>query len=189
MLPRLDGQDVWRALARFPPRTGHGGDTLRPGDLRLAPPQAREELALLFGLAEDLGTWPWQLLMVIFFLAPKGLDADRAIGLLSMVIRVWAKIRRALVRAWSREQSGHWGRALQGSSALRIAMMRACWVEANLELKQEVAMALVDIEGFFDHIPLLGLWARAVRMRYPVRVLALSFALYVCPRLIKWNGW
>lgn len=143
----------------------------------------------MIGASEDRGTWAWQLLMVIFFLAPKSAEADRAIGLLPMVIRIWAQLRKAPVRAWSRARSGHWGRALQGSSALRVAMMRACWAECNLELQQEIAMALVDIEGFFDHIPLLGLWRRALRMNYPIRVLALSFVMYVCPLLMKWHGW
>ena len=55
MLPRLDDQAVWRALAPIPPRTGHCVDTLRPGDLRLAPPQARAELAMVFWFSK--GSW------------------------------------------------------------------------------------------------------------------------------------
>ena len=69
-LPQLIGSDFEAAAAACKPRAGRGTDVIRPCDLRLAPPAARDELATLFGLIEDLATWPWQLMYAIVALLP-----------------------------------------------------------------------------------------------------------------------
>ena len=56
------------------------------------------------------------------------------------------------MRTWSKAQAGFWDRAVQGNSALRIALMRSIWIEAQVEMKNEVAIALLDLEGFYDSL-------------------------------------
>eukprot|EP00959_Pyramimonas_sp_CCMP1952_P332812 6969267-Pyramimonas_sp.AAC.1 len=74
-------------------KTGLGADRLSPLDVERPPQAGLEELAELVNVCEATLTWPHQTQLVIGKLLPKKVEGDRAIGLISMIGRVWSGIR------------------------------------------------------------------------------------------------
>ena len=113
------------ALFSFRDNTGQGVDAIGPRFVKWLPRRARQELLELLTQAERVGSWPWQVLMVLEVLLPKPQGGTRAVGLLPFVARVWLRMRKfTTTRRWSAEQARAYDDAIAGSSALRSAMVQ-----------------------------------------------------------------
>ena len=107
----------------------HGPDVLGPTDLKRAPRAACQELLGIYQRMEEVGSMPWQLMLVIITLLPKPPPAkpgaERAIGLAPWLSRLHCAMRGTLAQGWVKYTAGFWDEAVRGSSALRVALMRA----------------------------------------------------------------
>ena len=101
-------------------RACKGQDMLGPAGALALPDQGRQELTNILNQIEQAGTWPWQLLGSSFMLKPKPDNTNRPLGLLSMVVRIWEKIRQRPMQARCRERAGPWDQAVERSPALRL---------------------------------------------------------------------
>eukprot|EP00973_Karenia_brevis_P080386 11152854-Karenia_brevis.AAC.1 len=52
---------------------------------------------------------------------PQG--GTRPIALMPMLYRIWTKIRKPYIQKWERANAGPWDAAVEGSSALRAALV------------------------------------------------------------------
>ena len=102
-----DELDKW--LAKAPTPKARGIDNLGPRDIECLPRVAREALVSILNQSEKLAAWPWQLLLSIMALIPKGPSADRAIGLLSSIMKWWSSARAHLGEPLGRGARGPLG--------------------------------------------------------------------------------
>eukprot|EP00974_Lingulodinium_polyedra_P019246 1858781-Lingulodinium_polyedra.AAC.1 len=70
-----------------------GVDALRPSDVLQLPADGRQRLLDIFGCMEQRLAWPWQLLMALVHLAPKGGGADRGLFAFPFLARLWSNLR------------------------------------------------------------------------------------------------
>eukprot|EP00959_Pyramimonas_sp_CCMP1952_P157716 3297835-Pyramimonas_sp.AAC.1 len=75
-------------------------------------------------------------MLVVGKLIPKKSVGDRAIGLVSMLGRLWSMAREPVVRSWSKQSAQHWDAAVAGNSFLMEAYLRAI----DEELAHEMMM-------------------------------------------------
>ena len=68
-------------------------------------------------------------------------------------------------------------------------MKRALISECHTCLGLDNAMALMDIQAFFDSMDLSKLFRASHRCVYPVRILLLCFNMCLAPRSLKADGW
>ena len=91
----------------FSPQGGLGRDSLSPTMLRYVSAAAREGCAKVLDAAEELQFWPGGATHTLLAAGPKpGSNDYRRIGLLTLVYRVWPRVRSPVVRGWAqRNQS------------------------------------------------------------------------------------
>ena len=96
--------------------------------------------------------WPWQIMLNLVCMLPKGADDERPIALISTLYRIWAKARKRCLTNWERVRSGVWDAAIAGSSALRAAILRALADEQDILEGRITASILWDLQKFYDSI-------------------------------------
>eukprot|EP00959_Pyramimonas_sp_CCMP1952_P192241 4019592-Pyramimonas_sp.AAC.1 len=100
-----------------------GVDAFTPLDFERLPKTGLTEMTLLLEAAEATLTWPTQTLLIIDRLTPKKSNGERAIGLASMLGRVWSMIRESEVQTWTFAQATFWDAAITGNSCLQEAFL------------------------------------------------------------------
>ena len=106
-LPPITADMVLKAAAHMKPRAGLGIDRLPPVDFQRVPKIGLAELVLILEAIENRMTWPIQTSMIVVKLTPKKSGTDRGIGLVSMIGRLWSKIRECEVQDWSQATAQH----------------------------------------------------------------------------------
>ena len=161
-VPSIHAEDVRAVLRAAPLGRCPGLDDWSVEELRLWPEHLHEALAALLRVVEEEGRWPVRLGGAEVVLLPKG-DGDpgdalnrRPINLLSMVYRIWARLRGDLVGG---RRKG-WDPALQ---AARLGADGQAWElswAAGMALAEGRAFggAAVDFKKAYDgvRLPLLG---------------------------------
>ena len=89
------------------------------------PDEALSNLTWFYNEIEATGQWPQSVQHVAITLLPKNSKAERPIGLLATVYRLWAKMRRFLVVRWAREYRHQAPGILRGSIP-RFLTLLAC---------------------------------------------------------------
>jgi hypothetical protein len=124
--------------------TGKGADDMSPIFVKRLPPAAFQELADIYNLCEDAVGWPKQLLAIIVTLMSKESGGERPIGLTPMATRIYFKIRRWSLPAWTAEKRGDWDDAIAGNSSLRAAVLRSMEIDTAVVHHEQWG---VDIAG------------------------------------------
>ena len=160
--------------------------------LKALPKSGIAELADLLNHCEAEGTWPQHLLHTWYVLLVKAGDTatpgeERPIGLLPMIARAWERVRRPGLADWCHECAGFWDAAVQGSSALRAAMLTMALDETASVTGTVVALVFFDVAKFYDSINLSALVYKAMDAGYPAVDLALVMQLYLAPGRVKAN--
>eukprot|EP00959_Pyramimonas_sp_CCMP1952_P234213 4893933-Pyramimonas_sp.AAC.1 len=104
---------------------GLGVDFLSPVDLQRLPLDAMIEFTDILKSAETLLAWPAQTQLIATLLTPKKSQGDRGIGMISMVGRLWSRVREPIVKQWSKEEEQAWNAAVARNSCLREAYLHA----------------------------------------------------------------
>ena len=128
-LPSITAGMVTEAIYTFKDATGQGLDRIGPRMLKHLPEPAHADIADLLNECERLGTWPWQPLCSLIVLLGKPGGGERPIGLLCMLLRLYARVRRPQTRSWSAKWAEHWDDAVRGSSSLRSALLQRLRIE------------------------------------------------------------
>eukprot|EP00959_Pyramimonas_sp_CCMP1952_P180836 3781645-Pyramimonas_sp.AAC.1 len=72
------------------------------------------------------------------------------------------------MQEWCAEKAGYWDAAIQGSSALRAALLSMPLDETSAKLKGSLyGTFYLDLEKFYDSVDLSILIQRAMQLDYP----------------------
>ena len=184
-LPKVTLQAFHEALYTFANGTGLGSDRTSPAMIKALPLEAKEELVALFNAIQDCAAWPWQWLHVVVALIPKPQGGERPIGLLPFLMRVFFRVHRDGTRRWVDATAGSWDTAIRNSSALRAALLRALDIESAMSEEQAFALILLDIEKFYDSVPLALLVKAGLQLGYSPTLLALCLSICLAQRSLK----
>ena len=183
---------VQAGIACLPLGRTSGLDDWVGEELRLWPPPLVVGLSDLLGRVEELGRWPdgLQGAEVVLLAKPGGDPSDpmdrRPLNMLSVVYRLWARLRRTAVAAWRAE----WDPAV---AAARLGAAGQAW---ELAWASAVAAAngddfgglAVDLRKAYDSVR-LGLTVRFLQAaRWPAGLLGPLAAAYSAPRRLRVAG-
>ena len=180
-------QELLEESLTFPNETGLGWDRWHPKVLgRLSKPLHKLLAGILRQCGRD-GKWPEDIDLVLIALLPKGDGDYRPIGLVPTVPRLWMRIRRKHAKKWEEENAREYLYAGKGKGAEVAAWKQAGEAELAASMKEyvEYAQALLDLVKAFDRVPLWLLIREAVELKYPLRILRLSIAVYKHRRTIR----
>ncbi|CAK0891739.1 unnamed protein product, partial [Prorocentrum cordatum] len=116
-----------------------------------------------------------------------GAGGDRAIGLLSEVMKIWSKIRSQYTNEWASHMAGKWDAAIAGNSALKEASDRS-FADEVLEwapMKVFTVTALWDLAEFCDMLEPLLILEEGLRLGLPARTLHLEMLNHLSTRLVR----
>ena len=165
--------------------TGKGSDNVSPDFVKALPLKAKEEIIMLFNDVMKTGAWPWQWLHVLIALLPKPQGGERPIGLLPFLMRLFCRMQREETRSWADGAQGEWDTAVRKSSALRAALLRSLQIEIAISEDEAFALILLDIEKFYDSIPLTSLLREGLRLGYSPALLSLNATVCLAYRTLK----
>ena len=172
------------------PNKKEGIDGITFQDLKEMPDEAISNLTWLYHEIEATGHWPQNVQHVAIALLPKNSKAERPIGLLATVYRLWAKMRRFLVVRWARECRHYapWDFAREHSTVFDVACMRQARGEMSGALKTEQISLLADLEHFYDCINVDVLVTKGLELRFPALLLHHSVIFHEGPRILCADG-
>ena len=150
-LPAILVSQIHSITRRLSDRTGRGLDNIGPSDIRALRSPALSWLGDIFLEIERQCQWPWQLMENIICLKPKPTSGDRGIPLIPWLVRLWTLLRDAPTREWTRTHAGFWDQAVEGSSALKVALGRLVDDEIAQTLGTHTGCLYTDIEEFYDY--------------------------------------
>ena len=178
-------EQLHEALFTFPRDTGKGSDNASPDFVKALPKAAKEEIVSLFNSILRSGTWPWQWLHVLIALLPKPQGGERPIGLLPFFMRLFFRMQRDETRSWAEGAQGEWDTAVRNSSALRAALLRSLQIETAISEQEAFALILLDIEKFYDSIPITSLLREGLRLGYSPGLLSPNATICLAYRTLK----
>ena len=143
------------------------------------------DLCELINLVEARQTWPSAVRVCLVQLLPKAATADRPITLTQGLYRLWGRIRRPTVAAWSAERAAHWDRAVAGSAPLRAAILRQLNLEAASAVGISRCEVLWDLAKFNDTMGLAEVATVGAKLEYPLVCLLLGFQMAATPRRVR----
>ena len=174
------------ALSPFREDTGKAWDAIGPGFIKHLPKEGREELLQVLQAAEDRASWGWQMMAVTVALMPKPSGGgERPIALVTFLVRLWMRMRRCVGAAWTNEHRAEWDAALAGSSAIQAALGRALSIESARERGMAWGVLLLDIEKFYDSIPIPVLIREALMQGYPATMLYMGVTQCLAARHLR----
>ena len=148
--------------------------------------EAKEGLAAILNMVEGCRAWPTHTMSNTIVLMGKPQGGCRPIALMPMLYRLWTKVRKPQIQQWDKTTCrGPWDAAIQGSSALRAAILTMFQDELHLLNGGEVASILWDMEKFYDSLDIGRLVDKAREMGYPTLIFGLGILMHMSPRVIK----
>eukprot|EP00972_Heterocapsa_arctica_P009501 1399857-Heterocapsa_arctica.AAC.1 len=115
--------------------------------------------------------------------------AQRPIGLLPMVYRIWAAARNPEVRRWakSKGQDDAWG-GKPGAGAMDAAFSLGVEGEAALADGQCMGAVFLDCSKCYERIPIVALYRAAVADGFPPGLARMACLQYQAPRFVRVAG-
>ncbi len=174
-----------KACGSFKVAAGLGSDQWSPRAILALPAKGRMALAHMLRTIERVACWGWQMYVVVIGMLGKAGGGERPIGLLTMVARIWTRIRKPLASGWCSALAGFWDDAVAHHSSLRAAMRRCVQNEAAHVLGLDVANILWDAEKYYDSLSIAILAGLAKELAYPATLLRLSLLMDLGTRFLK----
>ena len=182
-LPPITREQLSEAINKIGAGKACGVEQLGGQVFRALPEAALDGLLSVLHAVEAMGTWPWQLQVVLVSLLGKPSGGDRAIGLFSEIARLWAEIRSPVANAWVEAMAGKWDQAVRGSSSLRCALVRAfrdeCVALSPPEESLCAASACWDIKAFYDTLQLQPILREGLSLNFLSMFLLLETVLHM----------
>ncbi len=187
-LPRLGAQDVQAAGRTFKKRTKLGIDDFHPRWVRYLTDQLNEDLAKLVYAFEFWSHVPKVIDQVLMAMIAKAGGGVRGIGLIAGLLRLWARMRRPVIRRWELEHKRDYIWSAAGKPADRAVWANAAASEAAVYKKASSVSILMDIKKCFDHVPHDVLIAEATSQKFPPQILYMALAIFRLERVITLGG-
>jgi hypothetical protein len=178
-------EDLQSGFKCFKAVVGLGIDKQNPRWWRDLPEAGHDALCRLLNQVEESLTWPSAMRQCLVALLPKTTSADRPITLTPGLYRLWSRVRRSSVAAWTSQWAAHWDMAVAGSSPLRAAIMRQLRLEVASALGMSWAEMLWDISKFYDAVDLATVARVGADLQYPLTELLLGLQMATAPRRIR----
>jgi hypothetical protein len=112
----------------------------------------------------------------------------RAIGMMTMLYRVWAKARRPYADKWEdSHRRGYWS-ADKANGPADTVWRQEARQEAEVASGKQAATLIYDMEAFYETIDRDLLLERARATGFPEPIIRLCLAAYGGPRMLAMNG-
>ena len=144
--------DTLRNNAKRYKKVSKGSDHFLASELVAFPDCALAPIAKAVDFGVVAMSWALQLLMNLNPELAKASGGQRTITKTPKLYRLWAKSRAHIVKTWEGTIRSKYDTAVKGMSALTAAADRSLWAEIQHYLGRESALALWDMEKFFDSI-------------------------------------
>eukprot|EP00972_Heterocapsa_arctica_P068721 10154672-Heterocapsa_arctica.AAC.1 len=182
----LTGRKLQAVALGIRPNKGAGLDGWTIPELRAIRPDHWDELAAILRRCEYLCFWPEGVAGSIICMLPKEAGdaptAQRPIGLLPMVYRIWAAARNDEVRKWARSkgQDDAWG-GKPGAGAMDAAFSLGVEGEAALEEGHCMGAVFLDCSKCYEIITITALYRAAVADGFPPGLARMACFQYQAP--------
>ena len=180
--------DELRAAARsFKLTTSSTYDGLHPRLLEHLSDDGLATLAVLYQIAECLGTMPPSARSVAVSLIPKPNTTGecRPIGIGAGVTRLYTKARQPMLDAWEEQHRRDFLAAGKGVGSVDAVWRQTLDAEAEVIDGGCAAAILWDLSAFFDTIDHGLLMERATALGWPPVLINMAISMYTAPRIIS----
>ncbi len=147
-LPRLTAEDIRSASETFSWGTAHTYDGIHPRHASLLCEGGRGAIGALCEAMELLGALPSQLRLVTMPLIEKPSGGFRAIGLMTMVYRIWAKARRPYADRWEESHRRPYWSADKANGPADTVWRQEARQEAKVAEGQQAGTLIYDMAAF-----------------------------------------
>ena len=141
---------------------------------------------LLF--AEAIGVMPPQASILLMVLLPKPDGGLRPIGIFKSLFRVWARLRRSIVKSWESNCRHFFFAACKDKSPVDVVFRQALKADLATAQSRSFGIVLWDLLKCYEHALHPILYVKAKKYGYPLALLRMSLAAYIAPRRIMFNG-
>ena len=186
--PRLTPSDLRVASKSFPEFTAIAGDGYHPKHFCLLPDSALWAISDLLAAIELLGFWPCLLRTLAMPLIQKPKGGRRAVTTFPALYRLWTRARRNVVQEWRLTLDRAYLAYGPGKCAQQVVWRQAAQAECDSISGLKVAAVLLDLQKFFERIPLELLRERALRAGLPGWLVNAAVAMYHGARVLSLNG-
>ena len=173
-LPALSLSQVRSVTQGLSDETGRGFDSVGPSDIHSLPALTVVGLLGVYHEIERQCQWPWQLMVNLNCLKPKPTSGDRGIALRPLLI--WTPLRDAPAHQWSHADAGFWDQAVEGSSALKVALDRLMGDEIAQSVGTHTGCLYADIKEFYEYLCPVKTLKAALDLGFPAPIAVRSFS-------------
>jgi ribonuclease HI len=183
----IDAEEVKEAAQTFRYNTGQNWDRVSPRFIALLPEAARQWIAKILNQCECEGKWPKASNRVVFIAKREG--GLRPIGLLPVLIRLHARIRKKAILQWEHSNKRAYIGGTKGTSADRCAWQQLALQEwATLNTSGHTALVLLDLWKAFEQAQFTQLLRAAHYYEFPMNLLRMAVAACALPRILDVEG-
>ena len=185
----LEVERVMKCFRRLSPKAS-GLDGISIDMLRNAPEAAVSSLIDIFHHMERHMELPTQCQTALIALLPKNTTAERPIALLSVIYRVWVRLRWPPLQKWQQHAKliMPWEAAMPGVRVADVALNRMMKAEVTQLRGLHAAQMLLDLSSFYDRARLSTLAKHGKDLQYPLPHLLLALQAYTGPRYLQGEG-
>ena len=176
------------AAMTFSMRTAVGEDWIRPREVGMLSDRLLDRYAAVMNSAEACGSWPKLVSTNLIHLIPKPAGGMRPIGLMSTLVRVYERVRRADIQRWRTSCTDPCNYMVAGKSASDAVWVKSVRDEAVHELGLVSASVLLDLIKAFECVRLDVVWRTALKKGFPMAVLRLALRAYCNARRLVYRG-
>ena len=116
------------------------------------------------------------------------MGGERAIGLLSIFVRILDRLFNDELSAWCHAAHGFWDRAIANSSALRSAIHSNLMMETAHIMGISAGIFFIDLQKFYDSVDLVLLMRACGVLGYPRIPLLLLVQAFLGPLTLRADG-
>ena len=187
--PPLELEPTMRQLKRLTPKAC-GLDGISIDMVRNAPASAVMALISLFHGMESSMQLPTQFQSHLIALLPKNGVSERPIALMSVLYRVWVRLRWGPLKAWQTKMKDvlPWEAAMPGVQVADVALTRMLKAEVHRFNGRHAGQMLLDLSAFYDRAQLLRLVQAGEALGYPLPHLCLGAQAYAGQRWLQGEG-
>ena len=188
-LPEIKLEHAMRIIRRLGQKAA-GPDGISNDLLKALPWEGVKELIYMMREVELTGKAPKQWITSMVTMIPKNSSIERPIALVSVIHRLWCRLRKDLIDTW---QAGltttmPWERAIPGNQCLTIAISRLLRTETFQANQKSVISVLCDLSTFYDRIDLVKLCQRWEATQFPAVQSMMATKLYTGMRMMEAEG-